>query len=185
MVQQAAVDRSFRSTSRTYSLSRLRKEPSTKRLCRYTLIALLVAVISNIPIFLEFTLSLDMEAHKRMVKPTLMRMNENYIIFFKSGFEGIVLVVFPLVAMIYFNARIIYTLRERRRAVYRNEPPRLGRNETNLAIVLIAMDVVFLTCNIGRVIVNLWDIFYIGQLKECIRLGLPFMVSRISYLDTS
>ena len=116
MVHQDAVGRSFRSTSRTYSLSRLRKEPSTKRLCRYTLIALLVAVISNIPIFLEFTLSLDMETHKRIVKPTLMRMNENYIIFFKSGFEGIVLVVFPLVAMIYFNARIIYTLRERRRA---------------------------------------------------------------------
>jgi hypothetical protein len=146
---------------------------------------LLVAVISNIPIFLEFTTRLDLEAHKTVVKPTLMRMNENYIIFFKNGFEGIILVILPLVAMIYFNARIIYTLRRRRRAVYRNESPRLGRNETNLAIVLVAMDVVFLICNIGRVIVNLWDIFYIGQLKECIRLGLPFMVSQIPRLNNT
>ena len=91
---------------------------------------------------------------------------------FKNLFEGIVLMILPLTSMVCLNARIIYTLRKRRRTLSETGYPRRVTNEMNLATVLVSMDFVFLICNLGRVIVNIWEIFQIGQMKECIEIGL-------------
>ena len=146
--------------------------PSRKRLYQYTLVVLAISIISNIPIFLEFTVGIDKETQVKRVEVTALRMDENYIIFFKNGFEGIVLMIMPLTVMVCFNARIIYTLKRRGNAIMCGIGPfRQIRNEMNLANVLVAMDLVFLICNLGRVSVNVWELFNIQQMKECIKIG--------------
>ena len=140
----------------------------------------MISVVSNIPIFFEFKAGTDFETQRTKVEITTLRIDENYIIFFKNGFEGIFLVILPLVVMVCLNARIIYTLQKRRRLTGFGSQ-RQVKNEMNLAKVLVAMDIVFLMCNLGRVIVNIWEIFQIGQLKECLRIEMPFKVSFNSF----
>ena len=123
---------------------------------------------------MEFTTSVDSETKIKSVKVTPMRTDENYIIFYKNIFEGICLVIAPLLAMVFFNGRIIYELMKRRGSLLAENAT--NRGERNLARVLIAMDVVFLACNSGRVIVNLWEISHIAEMKECMGIGISYKV---------
>ena len=86
--------------------------------------------------------------------------------------------ILPLVAMVCMNVRIIYTLKQRGGTILSAiGPPSRFRQEMNLARVLVSMDIVFLICNLGRVIVNIWEFFHIEELKECLGIGLPYEVS--------
>ena len=143
---------------------------------RYTLAVLAISLLSNIPVFFEFKADFDTETQSNTIHVTQLRTDKIYIIVFKNVFEGIVLMILPLASMVCLNARIIYTLRKRRRTISETGYPRRVTNEMNLATVLVAMDFVFLICNLGRVIVNIWEIFQIGQMKECIEKGLPYQV---------
>ena len=60
-----------------------------------------------------------------------------------------------------------------------NAYPRLSRNDMNLATVIIALAAVFLTCNSGKCIVNIWEIIYIGEVKECMKMGITYKVSKL------
>jgi hypothetical protein len=138
------------------------------------------SVISNIPIFLEFRSTHDTETQLKRIEYTDLRIDKNYIIFFKNGFEGIILMILPFVTMVYINANIVYTLRARAtRRLHTMGSQTQIKNEMNLATVLVTMDVVFLICNIGRVLVNIWEIFHIGQVKECLDMDLPYKVKSI------
>ena len=138
----------------------------------------MIAVLSNIPSFFEFESFYDMDTQLRRINVTSLRIDIHYILFYKNVFGGIVLVILPLIAMVCLNARIIYTLNQRGQTVLCafGHFKRM-RNEMNLGRVLVTMDVVFLTCNLGRVIINIWEIFHIGQVKECLEIGLPYKVS--------
>jgi hypothetical protein len=141
---------------------------------------LFISVLSNIPIFFEFTTGFDSETQQKRLEITALRIDENYIILYKNVFEGIVLMILPLIAMVCLNARIIFTLRKRGGTILSAiVPSNRYRQEMNLAKVLVTMDIVFLICNLGRVIVNIWETFHIEQLKECLRLGLPYEVENI------
>ena len=151
--------------------------PNRKRLYQYTLTVLLISLFSNIPIFWEFTTGIDPETQRKRIEITAMRIDENYITFFKNGFESIVLMFIPFIAMVCLNGRIIHTLRQRYKTTsWGSGFGRNFKNEMNLARVLVAMDAVFMICNLGRVIVNIWDIVHLGKIKECLRLGLPYQV---------
>ena len=137
----------------------------------------MISVVSNIPIFFEFKAGTDFETQRTKVEITTLRIDENYITYFKNGFESIILMLCPFIAMVCLNSKIIFTLRKR----YKNTSLGVGfgknmKNEMNLARVLVAMDIVFMVCNLGRVIVNIWDIVHLGKIKECLRLGLPYRV---------
>ena len=168
-----------RSLSRRHIIKSLRHiEPSRKRLYRYTFVVLLISILSNIPSFFEFESGLDTDNQFRRIKVTSLRVDKHYIFFYKNVFEGVVLMIVPLIAMVCLNARIIFTLNQRgRTVVYGLGRFKRMRNEMNLGRVLVTMDVVFLFCNLGRVIINVWEIFHIGQLKECLEVGLPYKVS--------
>ena len=168
--RQFGHNRSRRQTTRR-SLRNI--EPSRKRLYRYTFIVFMTSIVSTIPVFFEFKTETDFDTKKTKVSVTALRIDENYIIFFKNGFEGIFLVILPLVIMVCLNAQIIYKLLNRRR-IRSFGSERQAKNEMNLAKVLVAMDLVFLVCNLGRVAVNVWEFFHMGQLKECLRINLPF-----------
>ena len=113
-----------------------------------------------------------------MVKVTDMRKNEHYIIFFKNGFEGICLMIVPFVTMVILNARIIHTLFHSGKTVIVGFTQRSrDKNERNLATVLISLCIVFLICNLGRFVVNIWELFHIVQLKECLGLGRLYKVA--------
>ena len=177
-MRQDAIELSSRSRSRAISVSDM--PPTRKRLYQYSSVIMMISIISNIPIFLEFTIGIDTETQHKRVEVTGLRRNENYIIFFKNGFEGIILMVLPLILMMYFNAKIIYTLNHREnRGIRRLVTSRICRNEMNLAKVLIAMDIVFLICNSGRVIVNFWELFHIGKMEECIKMGMDYEVQYV------
>ena len=159
--------------------------PSRKRLYKYTITVLIAAVASNISTFWEFTTYLDNENNQRKIKVAPLRLNENYVTYFKSGFEGIVLVIVPFVVMVCLNARIIYTLRQRgriRNIIANINSQMRAKNEMNLATILVAMDLVFLVCNVGKVIVNIWEIYHIGELRDCMRLEVPYQVNSIHLL---
>ena len=144
------------------------------------MVVLLSAVVSNIPIFLEFRSTLDPETQEQKIEFNDMRIDENYIIFFKNGFEGIILMILPFVTMVFINANIVYTLRNRTTArIGGSGPQRQDQNEMNLATVLVTMDVVFLICNIGRVVVNIWEIFHIGPMKVCLDIDMPYKVKSL------
>ena len=152
-------------------------EPSRKRYYRYTFLVLMISVLTNIPSFFEFRSGFDEETQLRRIQVTSLRVDEHYIFFYKNVFEGIVLMILPLIAMVCLNARIIYTLNQRGGTVICGFGRfKRIRNEMNLGRVLVSMDVVFLICNLGRVIINLWEIFHIGQLKDCLEVGLPYKV---------
>ena len=160
--------RSHRSSSRSIR----DMEPSRMRLYQYTSIVFVISILSNIPVFLEFTLGTNPETLAKQVEVTPLRMDIKYIIFFKNGFEGIVLMILPLILMVCFNARIICTLKKRGRSILCGiGPNRQMRNEMNLGKVLVVMDIVFLICNLGRVIVNVWELFHIQEMKECMGSG--------------
>ena len=154
--------------------------PSRKRLYEYTLSVILISLFSNIPIFWEFTTGVDSETKQKRIEITSLRIDENYITYFKNGFESIVLMLVPFIAMVCLNSKIIYTLKQR----YKTTSWGVGfgrnfKNEMNLARVLVAMDIVFMVCNLGRVIVNIWDIVHLGKIKECLRLGMPYRVWQV------
>ena len=151
--------------------------PSRKRLYEYTLTVVLISVFSNIPIFWEFTTGIDSNTNQKRIEITSLRIDENYITYFKNGFESIILMLCPFIAMVCLNSKIIYTLRQRYKTTSFGEGfGKNMKNEMNLARVLVAMDIVFMVCNLGRVIVNIWDIVHLGKIKECLRLGLPYRV---------
>ena len=151
--------------------------PSAKRFYRYSVVALIFSLLSNVPTFMEFTTSVDSKTKTKSVKVTPMRIDDNYIIFYKNIFEGICLVIAPLLAMVFFNGQIIYELVKKRGALLsKNYTNKRIKNENNLARVLIVMDVVFLLCNSGRVIVNLWEITHIAEIKECMGIRISYKV---------
>ena len=116
----------------------------------------IISLFSNIPIFWEFTTGIDPTTNQKRIEITSLRIDENYITYFKNGFESIVLMMIPFIAMVCLNSTIIYTLRQR----YKTTSWGVGfgrnfKNEMNLSRVLVSMDIVFMFCNIGRVIVNI------------------------------
>ena len=151
-------------------------EPSRKRLYRYTYAVMIVSLVSNIPVFFEFTNDFDTKRQRKTINVTWLRTNEIYIVVFKIGFEGIVLMILPFISMICLNLQIMYTLRKRGGRIHENGFHRRATNEMNLATILVAMDVVFLICNLGRFVVNTWEIFQIGVMKQCLRIGLFYKV---------
>ena len=157
-------------------------EPSRKRLYQYTFFALIVSVASNIPIFFEFKYDQNIETRQKIVNVTALRMNENYIMFYKNAFEGVGMMAVPFVAMACMNASIIHKLYQRRLGIMANGcrqiPLRTSSNETNLAKIIVVMDVVFLSCHLGRVGVNIWEMLNIGDMKECMTIGLGYKVIR-------
>ena len=155
-------------------------EPSRKRLYKYTYAVLIVSLLSNIPILFEFTTGFDTESNRTTISVAQLRTNEIYIVLFKIGFEGIVLMVIPFISMICLNFRIMYTLSKRRRRVNEDGSHRRATNDMNLATILVAMDVVFLVCNLGRLVVNSWEVFQIGIMKQCLKIGVFYKVK--SYL---
>ena len=180
LVQQDAVEVSFRG-KRTRSRRTIRYfPPSKKRFWKYTLLVFTAAIVSNISVFLEFITYLDIDKNERRIKVSALRLNVNYVIFFKNGFEGVILVILPFIVMVCLNARIIYTLWQRKKC--RNIIPdvnshRRDINEMNLASTLVAMDIVFLMCNLGRVIVNIWELYQIERLTDCMSSDLPYKVN--------
>ena len=150
-------------------------EDSWKRFYKYTFIVLIISIVSTIPIFFEFERITDSESKVSEIDVTNLRTNANYVIFYKNGFEGIFLVVLPFVVMVCLNAKIIYQLvYSRNIGGFRSE--RRAKKEMNLAKVLIAMDLAFLISNLGRVTVNIWEIFHIRELKECLQLDSEYKV---------
>ena len=137
----------------------------------------MISLISNIPVFWECTSSYDTDRKRMQINVNPFRMEENYVILFKNGFEGVVMTILPFLAMICFNARIIYTLTQRRETIGRGiGAKRLPNTEMNLGKVLIAMDIVFLFCNLGRVVVNVWEIFHIEPLRKCLKVNQLYKV---------
>ena len=179
MVQQDAAEVSFRG-KRTKSKRTIRHFPPSKtRFYKYTLVVLMVSILSNISVFWEFTTYLDIHTNERKIKVSALRLDSNYIIFFKNVFEGVILVILPFIVMVCLNARIIYTLWQRRKC--RNiisdvNSHKRDKNEMNLASTLVAMDFVFLICNLGRVIVNIWEIYQIERMKDCLSVDFPYKV---------
>ena len=182
VVRQDAFELSIRSNASKSSSMRSRREfvdlePSRKRFYQYSSTVVLISFLSNIPVFWEFTSCFDNQNAKMKIRVSSLRINENYIIFFKNGFEGVVMMILPFVAMICINARIIYTLTQRQKSVIRTRSiHRITNTEKNLGKVLIAMDIVFLLCNLGRFIVNIWEIFHIEELKQCLKINQSYKV---------
>ena len=150
-------------------------EPAWKRFYKYSFIVLMISIVSTIPIFFEFETITDSESETSQLDVTNLRTNGNYVIFYKNGFEGVFLVVLPFVMMLCLNAKIIYQMANAR-SVRNFGSERRARKEMNLAKVLIAMDLAFLICNLGRVTVNIWEIFHIGELKECLQIDSQYKV---------
>ena len=180
MVQQDAVEVSFRG-KRTRSRRTIRHfPPSKKRFWKYTLLVFTAAIVSNISVFLEFITYLDIDKNERRIKVSALRLNVNYVIFFKNGFEGFILGILPFVIMVYLNARILHTLWQRRKCrniISDGNSRRRDKEEISLASTLVAMDIVFLLCNLGRVIVNIWELFLIERLTDCMSFDLPYKVN--------
>ena len=139
----------------------------------------MISIVSTIPIFFEFETTTDSESAISQLDVTNLRTDGNYVIFYKNGFEGIFLVVLPFVVMLCLNAKIIYQMANSRN-VRGFGSERRARKEMNLAKVLIAMDLAFLISNLGRVTVNLWEIFHIAKLEECLRNNSEFKVMNVT-----
>ena len=135
----------------------------------------MISIVSTIPIFFEVETITDSESETSQLDVSNLRTNGNYIIFYKNGFEGVFLVVLPFVMMLCLNAKIIYQMANAR-SVRNIGSERRARKEMNLAKVLIAMDLAFLLSNLGRVTINLWEIFHAGKLEECLRKDAEFKV---------
>ena len=178
VARQDAFELSIRShTSNSSSFRRHDIEPSRKRFYHYSLIVVVISCLSNIPVFLEFTSRFDADNQRMKINISPLRINENYIIFYKSGIEGVIMMILPFIAMICFNVKIICTLTQRQRYFPRGtDSRRIPSTERNLGKVLIAMDIVFLFCNLGRFVVNVWEIFHIDQLKHCLKINKLYKV---------
>ena len=144
----------------THSINTRNEESSRKRLYWYTFVVLLISVAASLPIFFEFKTVTEADSQRTFAAVSTVRMNEYYII------------------MVFLNAKIIFKLLFRKRIrSFGNE--RQAKNEMNLAKVLVAMDLVFLFCNLGRVTVNIWEVFQIGHLKECFKMDMSYKVKYI------
>ena len=180
LVQQDATEVSFNG-KRTRSRSALwHFPPSKKRLWKYTLSVWITAILSNISVFWEFITYLDIDKNERRIKVSSLRLNKNYVIFFKNGFEGFILGILPFVVMVCLNARILNTLWQRRKSrnfISDGNSRQRDKEETSLASTLVAMDIVFLICNLGRVIVNIWELYQIERLTDCMSSSLPYKVN--------
>ena len=215
---------------------------SRMRLYAYTLTAMIVTALSNIPIFWEFETQFDPETQLQNITVTPMRINKNYVIFYKIIFQGMVLMLIPFLAILYFSIQIVYALVRKSKDLRRSnsslckrklrqigmgmslnnlsnlllEPNRLEsgnqtvstnhkvenmhlttrrhtfprrnfdaieggkkRNDMNLATVILSLAAVFLICNSGKCIVNIWEIFHIGEIKECMKMGIKYKVSKL------
>ena len=178
VARQDAFELSRRSNnSKSSVIQRHGIEPSRKRFYKYSLTVVMISCLSNIPVFWEFSSRFDADDQRMQINVSPLRINESYIIFFKNGIEGVVMMILPFIAMICFNVQIICTLTQRQKFFLRGPGSRrIPNTERNLGKVLIAMDIVFLLCNLGRFVVNVWEIFHIKELKQCLKINQLYKV---------
>ena len=180
LVRQDATEVSFNGKRTRSSRKLWHFPPSKKRLWKYTLSVWITSILSNISVFFEFITYLDSDKNERRIKVSSLRLNKNYVIFFKNGFEGFILGILPFVIMVYLNARILHTLWQRKKCrniISDGNSRRRDKEEISLASTLVAMDIVFLMCNLGRVIVNIWELFLIERFTDCMSFDLPYKVN--------
>ncbi|XP_023333119.1 FMRFamide receptor [Eurytemora carolleeae] len=135
-----------------------------------TCIVLIPAIIINIPKFFETELtfedSVDNEGlfnnYTVSYDVTDLRKNPNYIRFYVNWCLLVFTGIIPLAFLLFFNYKIFQGIR------YTHARCRKSRSgEINLAAILVCIVVVFVVCNLLRVVLNVFELFWLDNIFRC------------------
>eukprot|EP00093_Oithona_nana_P011486 11486.XXX_567098_570577_1 [CDS] Oithona nana genome sequencing. len=147
-----------------------------RTLC-YVVPVLLMALILNVPKFLEaqFTWT-PIEANGTILndsqveyqigyQTTELRDDPNYIQFYINWTRLITTGLIPMGALIYFNFGIFRGIQMTHERVKKKNKQRAS--EMNLAAILLCIVFLFLVCHFPRILLNVHEIFMLGDMMTC------------------
>ena len=128
------------------------------RFLTYLLPITLIALIVNIPKFLESKVS-HIEDGESFVDVTDLRTNHIYITYYHNWFRLLFLGIIPFFAISFLNTKIYIAVR-RRRNVRRNK-------EEHMSVILILIITIFLFCHLPRLALNMHETFVLESISMC------------------
>jgi len=112
--------------------------------------------------------------HVVSIKPSDIRMNDDYIFYYNNLAKLIITGIVPFAALCVFNFKIYCALRRRRNVMGPNATAAHQQqlNEDNRqALVLFGIVFIFFVSNVPRILLNLHEVFTIGDYKENVARG--------------
>ncbi|XP_023349741.1 FMRFamide receptor [Eurytemora carolleeae] len=150
---------------------------NTTRLFLYVSPVLLISILLNISKYFETRIvyrqqentdsdemMLDMELTELFRDPNYIKYYSFYTRLFATG-------IIPIVSLSFFNIKIFQGIRDMRGRMIQtgvgSRRQQEATSELNLAIVLVCVVVVFLTCHIPRILLNMFDVLHINDIVRC------------------
>ncbi|XP_059088074.1 FMRFamide receptor-like isoform X2 [Tigriopus californicus] len=148
-----------------------------KRTLRYLLPALMFAVTINIPKFLEFR-NFVRSDNETYIEPTEMRLDADYQFYYINWTRMTLTAFLPFVLLAFLNSRIIFEIRKAEKLSSQNlqgdSRVSTNRREAKLARILVLLVFSFLFCNLGKLLLNIYDIGSLAKIRTCTEMGLIF-----------
>ena len=123
----------------------------------------LLGFLVNVPLFLDWQLCHQNGTYS--VQSSELRRSHGYTTYYVKWFRGIATLFLPFLLLVLLNARIFASLKWRNRVqsaiVWRGdaeeEHARVRRQENRLATLLVAIVLMFLVCNLPRILMNVYE----------------------------
>ena len=99
----------------------------------------------------------------------LFRDNPFYIKYYLNITRTFLLGIFPFIALLFFNIRIYQRFRRTRRryTIKKNNNNSQQAKDLQLARILILIACMFFVTNLPRLLLNLYELFYINEMMDC------------------
>ena len=128
------------------------------RLLTYLLPVTILAIIINIPKFLESKVA-HMEDGSVYIDVTDLRTHYLYITYYHNWFRMMVIGIIPFCAIFFLNISIYLSVKRRRKG--------RRRKEEHLSLVLIIIVSTFVICNLPYLLLNMHEIFVLDNIDRC------------------
>jgi len=151
-----------------------------RRLVLYLLPVIVFCIIFNLPLFLEIFDHLEIFDLNLQFSNNLL-----YITIYKQYMELIVTVLVPWLLLLYLNIRIYLAVRLttiRGRAVHNSV---IQKRETNLAVILITIVLVFLCCHSLKLYLAFYKVHVTKKVVSCNETGLVPVHSQLRIFISS
>ncbi|XP_040565771.1 FMRFamide receptor [Lepeophtheirus salmonis] len=137
-----------------------------RALIYYMIPVLLFCIIINIPKFMELEIEAFPNVEGVALKPTKLRLDANYIIYYHHYTRLLVTGLIPFSSLAFCNFNIYKSVKHRRKVGKNSNIGSENESENRQALLLVLIIFLFLICNTPRIFLTLKETFSVKQFKE-------------------
>ncbi|CAB4067940.1 unnamed protein product [Lepeophtheirus salmonis] len=144
-----------------------------KRTCQYLLPTILGSILVNVPKFFEFKVKeVSVPEYSKSIFPTNLRLSNMYQVYYINWTRAFFTAFIPFILLILLNGKIVNQIKKADKFI--SESTNSQKSETKLARILVLLVFSFLICNLGKVVLNIYDIHMLGTIEACSQAQLTF-----------